>query len=58
MRGTMSRSERVAINPLPFLLEERGLDLSPERLRSTFDQIARAGYSAVHADVPPGSTPG
>jgi inosose dehydratase len=53
----MSRSERVAINPLPFLLEEHGLDLSPERLRSTFDQIARAGYSAVHADVPPGSSP-
>ncbi|SDY47969.1 sugar phosphate isomerase/epimerase family protein [Herbiconiux ginsengi] len=53
----MSRRERLAINPLPFLLEGSGLDLSPERLRATFTDIARAGYTAVHADVPPGLTP-
>ena len=53
----MSRRDRLAINPLPFLLEGSGLDLSPERLRATFDDIARAGYTAVHADVPPQFTP-
>ncbi|WP_382309430.1 sugar phosphate isomerase/epimerase family protein [Herbiconiux sp. UC225_62] len=53
----MSRREHLAINPLPFLLEGSGLDLSPERLHATFADIARAGYTAVHADVPPDLTP-
>lgn len=53
----MSRSERLAINPLPFLLEAHGLDLSPQRLHATFDAIEGAGYTAVHADVPEGMTP-
>ncbi len=53
----MSRRERLAINPLPFLLDGSGLDLSPERLHASFADIARAGYSAVHADVPPHFTP-
>ncbi|WP_291055640.1 sugar phosphate isomerase/epimerase [Herbiconiux sp.] len=53
----MSRRERLAINPLPFLLEGSGLDLSAERLHASFADIARAGYTAVHADVPPGMTP-
>ena len=52
----MSRRERLAINPLPFLLEDSGLDQSSERLHSTFAQIARAGYPAVHADVPSSMT--
>ncbi|MDO9395846.1 MAG: sugar phosphate isomerase/epimerase [Herbiconiux sp.] len=54
----MSRRDRLAINPLPFLLEGSGLDLSPERLHASFAGIARAGYTAVHADVPPHLTPG
>lgn len=53
----MLRSERLAVNPLPFLLEESGLDLSLQRLSATFEAIARAGYTAVHADVPEGTTP-
>ncbi len=52
----MTRRERLAINPLSFLLEGSGLDLSPERLHASFADIARAGYTAVHADVPPGMT--
>ncbi|TAJ48661.1 MAG: inosose dehydratase [Herbiconiux sp.] len=57
MSSPVSRRDRLAINPLSFLLEGSGLDLSPERLHASFTDIARAGYTAVHADVPPHLTP-
>jgi inosose dehydratase len=50
----MTNRDRLAINPLPWVLSETGFDLSTERLSTALTQLATAGYSSVHADVPSG----
>jgi inosose dehydratase len=51
-------SARIGVNPLPWVLTARGLDLTVPALRTAFAEIATTGFAAVHADPPAGTTPG
>ena len=51
-------SARIGLNPLPWVLTARGLDLTVPALRSAFAEITTTGFAAVHADPPAGTTPG
>jgi len=50
----MTALTNVAINPLPWVLFRDQLDLRVERLAEAFAGIRDAGFTAVHADIPPG----
>jgi len=53
----MPLATNVAINPLPwFLDQEKGWNLTPATARRAFAAVAEAGFTAVHAQVPPGTT--
>lgn len=49
----MPLTAKVAVNPLPWVLGPQGFDLSPATVRSAVAGIAEAGFTAMHADVPP-----
>jgi inosose dehydratase len=49
----MPLTAKVAVNPLPWVLGPQGFDLSPTTVRSAVAGIAEAGFTAMHADVPP-----
>ena len=51
-------SARIGLNPLPWVLTARGLDLTVPALRSAFAEIATTGFAAIHADPPAGTSPG
>ena len=48
----MTVMAKVAVNPLPWVLQEDHFDLSVDTLTAAFAAIAAAGFDAVHADIP------
>ncbi|MBP8533233.1 sugar phosphate isomerase/epimerase [Streptomyces sp. MK37H] len=46
----------IGINPLPWYLTADGLSLSREILPGVYREVREAGFDAVQADVPPGTT--
>jgi inosose dehydratase len=53
----MINNAKIALNPLPWVLTERGFDLSVPVLRQAFSEIATTPFKAIHADPPVGVTP-
>jgi inosose dehydratase len=53
----MTSNAKIALNPLPWVLTEKGFDLSVPVLRQAFSEIATTPFKAIHADPPAGSTP-
>jgi inosose dehydratase len=51
-------SSKIGVNPLPWVLGPNGFDLSVATVRSAVAGIAAAGFTGMHADVPPGLTTG
>ena len=48
----MTNHARIALNPLPWVLTERGFDLSVPILRQAFSEIATTPFKAIQADPP------
>src|SRR3981081_903868 len=53
----MTKNAKIALNPLPWVLTEKGFELSVPILRQAFSEIARTPFKAIHADPPAGLTP-
>jgi hypothetical protein len=53
----MTKNAKIALNPLPCVLTERGFELSVPVLRLTFSEIASNPLKAIQADPPAGLTP-
>jgi inosose dehydratase len=53
----MTNNAKIALNPLPWVLTERGFELSVPILRQAFSEIATTPFKAIHADPPAGVTP-
>ncbi|HEY5744391.1 MAG TPA: sugar phosphate isomerase/epimerase [Terrimicrobiaceae bacterium] len=53
----MTKKAKIALNPLPWVLTERGFELSVTILRQAFSEIAQTPFKAIHADPPAGVTP-
>jgi inosose dehydratase len=51
-------NSKIGVNPLPWVLGPDGFDLSVTTVRAAVEGIAAAGFTAMHADVPPGMTAG
>jgi len=47
---------KIAINPLPWVLQGFNFDLSEETLRAALTDLQSVGFSALHSDVPPSMT--
>lgn len=52
-----SKNAKIALNPLPWVLTERGFELSVPVLRRAFSEIATTPFKAIHADPPKELTP-
>ena len=48
----MTSHAKIALNPLPWVLTERGFELSVPVLRQAFSEIATTSFKAIHADPP------
>jgi inosose dehydratase len=48
----MTNNAKIALNPLPWVLTERGFELSVPVLRQTFSEIASTPFKAIQADPP------
>jgi inosose dehydratase len=53
----MTSHAKIALNPLPWVLTERGFELSVPVLRQAFSEIATTPFKAIHADPPAELTP-
>jgi inosose dehydratase len=53
----MTLRHKLAINPLPWVIDGLRFDLSVERLTVALSQLSAIGYDALHADIPDGMTP-
>jgi hypothetical protein len=53
----MTSNAKIALNPLPWVLTEKGFELSVPVLRQAFSEIATTPFKAIHADPPEGMTP-
>jgi inosose dehydratase len=53
----MTNNAKIALNPLPWVLTERGFELSVPVLRQAFSEIASTPFKAIQADPPEGLTP-
>jgi inosose dehydratase len=53
----MTGNAKIALNPLPWVLTEKGFELSVPVLRQAFSEIATTPFRAIHADPPAGLTP-
>ena len=53
----MTSHAKIALNPLPWVLTERGFELSVPILRQAFSEIATTPFKAIHADPPEGLSP-
>jgi inosose dehydratase len=53
----MTSHAKIALNPLPWVLTERGFDLSVPVLRNAFAEIASTPFKAIQADPPGELTP-
>jgi inosose dehydratase len=53
----MTSNAKIALNPLPWVLTEKGFELSVPVLRQAFSEIAATPFKAIHADPPEGMTP-
>jgi len=53
----MTHNAKIALNPLPWVLTEKGFDLSVPVLRQAFSEIANTPFKAIQADPPVGLTP-
>jgi len=53
----MTSHAKIALNPLPWVLTERGFELSVPVLRQAFSEIATTSFKAIHADPPAELTP-
>jgi inosose dehydratase len=53
----MTSHAKIALNPLPWVLTERGFDLSVPVLRQAFSEIATTPFKAIQADPPAELTP-
>jgi inosose dehydratase len=53
----MTSNAKIALNPLPWVLTEKGFNLSVPVLRQAFSEIATTPFKAIHADPPAGQTP-
>ena len=53
----MTSNAKIALNPLPWVLTEKGFELSIPILRQAFSEIATTPFKAIHADPPEGLTP-
>ncbi|MCX5240399.1 hypothetical protein OG824_34835 [Streptomyces prunicolor] len=53
----MASTPSIGYNPLPWLLGPDGFTLDVPTLRTAFAAIAGAGFTAVQADVPEGTSP-
>ena len=50
----MTLSSKVAVNPLPWILGPDTWDMSPATVTAAVAGITRAGFTAMHAEVPDG----
>jgi inosose dehydratase len=50
----MMLNAKVAVNPLPWVLTPNGFELSRSTVTAAVTGIAKAGFTAMHADVPEG----
>jgi inosose dehydratase len=50
-------STKLAINPLPWVLTEKGFDLSVDTVTRALADLEPIGYRGFHADIPDGLTP-
>ena len=48
---------KIALNPLPWVLTEKGFEMTVPILRQAFSEIATTPFKAIHADPPEGLTP-
>ncbi|HEY5891924.1 MAG TPA: TIM barrel protein [Chthoniobacterales bacterium] len=53
----MTSNAKIALNPLPWVLTEKGFELSVPILRQAFSEIATTPFKAIHADPPVEVTP-
>ena len=53
----MTSHAKIALNPLPWVLTERGFDLSVAVLRQAFSEIASTPFKAIQADPPADLSP-
>jgi inosose dehydratase len=53
----MTNNAKIALNPLPWVLTERGFDLSVPVLRQAFSEIVTTPFKAIQADPPAQLTP-
>lgn len=52
----MAHRDKLAVNPLPWVLSEGGFRLDEETLTAAMQDLAEAGFDALHADIPQGWT--
>jgi inosose dehydratase len=50
------RDQRIAVNPLPWVVTPNGFELNEAVIAAAMGDLATAGYSALHADIPAGMT--
>ena len=53
----MTSHAKIALNPLPWVLTERGFDLSVPVLRQAFSEITSTPFKAIQADPPADLSP-
>ena len=53
----MTSNAKIALNPLPWVLTEKGFELSVPILRQAFSEIATTPFKAIHADPPADVSP-
>jgi inosose dehydratase len=53
----MTSNAKIALNPLPWVLTEKGFNLTVPILRQAFSEIATTPFKAIQADPPAGLTP-
>jgi inosose dehydratase len=56
-KRSMTSHAKIALNPLPWVLTERGFDLSVPVLRQAFSEIAGTPFKAIQADPPADLSP-
>ncbi|GAB3617409.1 sugar phosphate isomerase/epimerase [Okibacterium endophyticum] len=48
----MAKREKLAVNPLPWVIGSDGFDLSERTLRPALAELGEAGFDALQADIP------